>query len=149
MSSSKTTIDHEEIRGWVEERGGNPATVNRTTDEGEAGILRIDYPGFSGEETLHKISWEEFFEKFDEENLAFLYQDETSSGETSRFSKFVDRAAMKKSPGKSSAGSKASSTRKKASGGGAGTRASGGASANKSGARQGPEKRATEKRQAK
>ncbi len=37
------------------------------------------------------ISWDEFFEKFDENNLAFLYQEELASGETSRFFKFVKR----------------------------------------------------------
>ncbi len=30
-----------------------------------------------------------FFEKFDKEDLAFLYQDETSAGKTSRFCKFI------------------------------------------------------------
>jgi hypothetical protein len=53
--------------------------------------LRIDYPGFGGEDTLEQISWEEFFAAFDENKLAFLYQDKLESGETSRFSKLVDR----------------------------------------------------------
>ena len=33
----------------------------------------------------------EFFEKFEESRLAFLYQEKTDSGETSRFFKLVDR----------------------------------------------------------
>ena len=53
--------------------------------------MRIDYPGFSGEETLEQISWEEFFQVFDENKLAFLYQAKLESGETSRFSKLIDR----------------------------------------------------------
>jgi hypothetical protein len=88
---SKTTTDHEEIRRWVEERGGFPATVEGTGGKEDAGLLRIDFPGYSGQQSLRRISWEEFFEKFDEKELAFLYQDETSKGETSRFSKFVRR----------------------------------------------------------
>ncbi|HVR38601.1 MAG TPA: hypothetical protein VMU84_05860 [Thermoanaerobaculia bacterium] len=51
------------------------------------GLLRIDYPGYSGEDTLEEISWEEFFRKFDKEKLAFLYDDDKKS----RFSKFVNR----------------------------------------------------------
>lgn len=43
------------------------------------------------EETLEKISWDEFFQIFDENKLAFLYQDRTEGGDTSRFNKFVSR----------------------------------------------------------
>ena len=88
---SRVTTDHDEIRRWTEERGGWPATVKATEKGGKPGILRIDYSGFSGEDTLDKISWEEFFEAFDENNLAFLYQDEKDS----RFSKLIDRASTK------------------------------------------------------
>lgn len=89
---SHLTIDHDEIRGWVEERGGFPATVKRTVGKGhKPGILRIDYPDFSGAESLERIDWEEFFEKFDKEKLAFLYQDETAGGDCSRFSKLIAR----------------------------------------------------------
>jgi hypothetical protein len=89
-SSSKTTTEHEIIRKWVEERGGRPATVKGTGD-GEPGILRIDYPGRGDDDALQELSWDEFFEKFDSENLAFLYQEQTADGEESRFSKFVSR----------------------------------------------------------
>ena len=74
----------------LEERGGFPASVKGTGDGNDPGLLRIDYPGFSGEEKLQKISWEEFFAKFDSENLAFLYQDEPDS----RFSKLIDRTSV-------------------------------------------------------
>lgn len=88
---SHVTIDHDEIRKWIEERGGRPATVRRTGDKEDPGLLRVDFPGYSGEESLEEISWDEFFEKFDEKNLAFLYQDKSAKGEMSRFSKFVSR----------------------------------------------------------
>jgi hypothetical protein len=86
MSESKTTTDHDEIRQWAEDRGGRPAAI-RT--KGEGGILRIDFG--EPEEEFEAIGWDEFFRIFDENNLAFLYQDETGSGKTSRFNKFVDR----------------------------------------------------------
>lgn len=91
-AKSHRTIDHDEIRRWVEERGGNPATVKRTGDKKEPGILRIDFPGYSGEGSLEPISWDDFFEKFEEAQLAFLYQEETADGNTSRFSKLVRRS---------------------------------------------------------
>ena len=91
MSASKVTTDHEKIRAWCEERGGKPATVRSTHGKSDVGVLRIDFPGGAGEETLEPISWDQFFEKFDEKNLAFLYQDEVASGKTSRFFKLVNR----------------------------------------------------------
>src|SRR5436305_8633187 len=105
MSSSKTTTNHDEIRKWAEARGGKPATVKRTENDGEAGVLRIDFPGYRGAGSLEEISWDEFFAKFDEKNLAFLYQDTTSSGEESRFFKLVSReTAEDKSHGKTTSG---------------------------------------------
>lgn len=92
MSDAKVTNDHHVIRKWVEARGGNPSRVRGTGGKG-SGVLRIDYPGYSGEETLEAIEWDEFFEGFEENNLAFLYQDETQDGELSRFSKLIERGA--------------------------------------------------------
>ena len=88
---SKTTTNHNEIRRWVEERGGQPARVKDTESKNSQGLLRIDYPGFSGEDSLEAISWDEFFEGFDENGLAFLYQEETKDGKQSRFSKLINR----------------------------------------------------------
>jgi hypothetical protein len=92
--SAKATTDHEEIRQWVEARGGGPARVKRTGRGDDPGLLRIDYPGFSGQKTLEKISWDEFFRWFDENELAFLHQDTTAGGKTSRFSKLVRRDSV-------------------------------------------------------
>lgn len=88
---SKTTQDHEEIRRWAEERGGKPSHVKGTGGKHDPGILRIDFPGFSGEGKLEEISWDEFFEKFDEQELAFVYQEKTADGEKSNFNKLVSR----------------------------------------------------------
>jgi hypothetical protein len=90
-AESKTTTNHDEIKKWVESRGGKPATVKGTGDGEEAGVLRIDFPGYSGEDSLEPISWDEFFEKFEESKLKFLYQDKTADGKESRFSKPISR----------------------------------------------------------
>lgn len=91
------TTDHEKIKKWVEERGGKPTTVKTTAKKkDDAGLLRIDFPGYSGTGTLEEISWDEFFKKFEEAKLAFLYQEKTKEGKQSRFSKFVSRKEEKK-----------------------------------------------------
>jgi hypothetical protein len=88
---SKTTNNHNKIRKWAEARGGKPVTVRGTGDKDEPGLLRIDFPGYSGGDRFEEISWEEWFEKFDEKNLSFLYQDKTSDGKQSNFCKLVSR----------------------------------------------------------
>jgi hypothetical protein len=87
---SKKTTDHEQIRRWVEERQGWPATVKGTGGAQAPGVLRIGFTQGS-EGSLEHIAWEAFFEKFEEQRLAFLYQDQTQKGEVSRFFKFVKR----------------------------------------------------------
>lgn len=88
MSEASTTRDHDEIREWIEARGGRPARVKASRN---GGILRVDFG--EPEEELEEISWDEFFKIFDENDLAFLHQDETSGGKTSRFNKFVERGS--------------------------------------------------------
>jgi hypothetical protein len=90
-SESKTTTDHDEIRKGVEDHDGTPASVRGTENGGSAGVLRIDFPGGAGDDRLEPISWDEWFEKFDEEGLAFLYQERKASGEDSTFFKLVSR----------------------------------------------------------
>jgi hypothetical protein len=81
MATASATTDHDEIREWVEQRGGTPARVKGQD------VLRIDFPGFSGEDTLEEIEWEHWFQVFDESNLAFLHD----HGRRSRFNKLVSR----------------------------------------------------------
>jgi hypothetical protein len=90
-AEAKVTTNHDEIRQWVDARGGKPARVKGTNEDGGSGILRIDYPGYTGEERLEPINWDEFFRGFEENKLAFLYQEETKSGDESRFSELIDR----------------------------------------------------------
>ena len=72
----------------MEARGGFPAHVRQTgRKRGDLGVLRIDYPGYSGTDTLERIEWEAWFDAFERNKLAFLYQDKPRS----RFSKLVNR----------------------------------------------------------
>jgi hypothetical protein len=91
MSSATTTTDHDEIRKWVEKRGGHPAVVAETRGKG-GGLLRIDFdePGGDGDERLERIGWDEFFRIFDKNDVAFLRDEEGSS----RFNKFVTKESV-------------------------------------------------------
>lgn len=90
MASATTTTNHDDIRKWIEKRGGHPAMVADTERNGREGrILRVDFddPGGNDDVGLHRISWQEFFKVFDDNDLAFLRQDDGDS----RFNKFVQR----------------------------------------------------------
>lgn len=91
MSEAKVTTDHDEIRKWVEAREGRPARVKGTAGKDEeGGVLRIDFG--KPDPSLEKIDWDQFFDVFDERELAFLHQDETADGDKSYFNKFVHRS---------------------------------------------------------
>jgi len=90
-SESKTTTDHVTIREWAEARDGKPSVVESTANNGKGGgLLRINFPGYA-EDNLKEITWGEFFRIFDENDLQFLYQEQTKDGKESRFFKFVNK----------------------------------------------------------
>lgn len=91
QGESQTTTDHDTIRKWAEQRDGRPAAVRETHSGGDAGILRIEFTGEASSDGLEDIGWDEFFAKFEEKKLAFLYQDRTKDGDVSRFFKLVSR----------------------------------------------------------
>jgi hypothetical protein len=90
-SQTRTTTDHDEIRRWVEEHDGSPAAVRGTERKNSPGVLRFDFPGGAGEDELEHISWDEWFDAFDGNKLALLYQEQKASGEDSTFFKLVNR----------------------------------------------------------
>ncbi len=85
------TVDHGEIRRWVERRGGRPATVGGVSRRRRASSLRIDFPEYRIKAALKPITWDEFFHAFDAAHWGFLYQEETGPGRLSRFYRFVRR----------------------------------------------------------
>lgn len=89
--SSHTTTDHDFIRQWAGQRGAKPACVKGTGKKGDTGMIRLDFPGYSGGDSLQPIDWDEWFDRFDANQLALVYQDKTASGETSNFNKLVRR----------------------------------------------------------
>jgi hypothetical protein len=80
MASAKATTNHETIRRWAEERGGRPARVKWASEDDDSGVLRLDFG--ERDPSLEAISWDEFFETFDESDVAFVYEDETADDES-------------------------------------------------------------------
>lgn len=91
MGTSAITTDHKYIKKWIDKRGGKPAKVKGTGNDHSSGILRVLFPGMGSDQRLEVISWDDFFRNFEENNVAFLYQEKTAAGEESRFFKFVSR----------------------------------------------------------
>lgn len=78
------TANHDVIRRWVEQRGGQPATVPGTEHGDHLGVLRVDFPDYGGKDLRH-VSWDEWFDTFDKRRLNFLYQEQRSDESTSNF----------------------------------------------------------------
>ncbi|MCS7003066.1 MAG: hypothetical protein NZ518_09480, partial [Dehalococcoidia bacterium] len=61
--------DLDEIREWVEHNGGRPARLAKTSTGEDPGLIRIWFPG-QAVGRLEPITWEQFFRKMREKNLA-------------------------------------------------------------------------------
>ncbi len=85
------TIDHDQIRRWVEARGGWPAMVQRAGSPRSAGELRIGFPDSTHDEKVKQISWGEFFQKLDEGHLALEYEERDDGGGLSEFHRIISR----------------------------------------------------------
>ena len=66
MAERFKTKNKEEIKTWVEERGGKPARVMGTEDQ-----LRIKFAEVETEEELEEISWDDFNSAFEKYGLNF------------------------------------------------------------------------------
>jgi hypothetical protein len=85
---SRTLIDHDSIRDWAEHHGATPASVRGTGHARDAGIIRLDFKGDSGAESLLPVDWDEWFRTFDDRQLALVVDDK---GTAPDFNKLVAR----------------------------------------------------------
>lgn len=76
----KYIIDYDEIRAWIEEHGGQPATLKEASENGEesSDMLHIAFGPLTPD--MEEMGWDEFFERFENENLALEYDDEETEG---------------------------------------------------------------------
>lgn len=93
-ASARPLTNHDEIQRWAEERDAHPACVRGTGNRGDIGMIRLDFPGYTGAESLQPISWDEWFEKFDQNDLALMVQEKTARGQKSNFNKLVSRQSV-------------------------------------------------------
>lgn len=87
MIRSKITINHRRIIDWVTRRGGQPAAAH----SGVVGALHLHFPGEHARGRFRAITWGEFFDKFEKQRLALLYQEGSMHGYQSRFCKLISR----------------------------------------------------------
>jgi hypothetical protein len=87
----RTLTDHDEIREWVEDRKASPACVKGTDSKDGGCLLRLDFPGYSGDDSLQAIPWEQWFGVFDQRKLALVVEDRMADGTPSNFNKLVSR----------------------------------------------------------
>jgi len=76
MSTTKKTTDHSEIRRWAESQGAQPALVKDSASHYDPGVLRIRVPGSDLGPRVEPLTWDAFFQKFDEERLALVYPED-------------------------------------------------------------------------
>lgn len=89
MTTNKTT-QHSAIKEWAETRGAKPSVVVKNGIKTE--IIRLAFPDTpSDEDHLEEISWTEWFNLFEENQLQLIYQVEDDSGQAGNFNKLVSR----------------------------------------------------------
>lgn len=89
MLETKTTTDYDEIKAWARRRDAKPAAIMEENDI--VGSLQFIMPDVKTMERVGEISWDEWFEKFEREELAFLYLDASATGDPSNYHQFVKR----------------------------------------------------------
>ncbi|RPI32584.1 MAG: hypothetical protein EHM70_08600 [Chloroflexota bacterium] len=89
FAQGKITTDRNVIKMWVNARGGWPAIIRKFTSAGVEMALSIVFPGSETDETIHRLTWEEFFEKFEQQHLVFIYEDKDNYHQLSLSFAFV------------------------------------------------------------
>jgi hypothetical protein len=80
MEEHKVTTKHEEIKSWAEKHKAVPELIDDIDSTGDIIGIRLEFPGhkddFIMDETKHrKVTWEDWFERFEEMKLAFVYEE--------------------------------------------------------------------------
>jgi len=103
--SARVTTDHGVIRRWAQDRGGRPAAVQPRPGRDHTVSVHINFPGHPAHAVIAQgwsasgasiapLTWEEFFERFERDHLAFLYQERASTGMPSRLFRIVSRQGL-------------------------------------------------------
>ena len=76
INELRRTRDREEVREWIDDYDGKPAHI-----EGSLTELTID---FGDKEDVEDLSWKEFFDIFEKENLVMIHEIENIIGSDGR-----------------------------------------------------------------
>lgn len=93
----KTTTNHKEIQNWAENHEGKSELFDHPGATGDTVGLRISFPGNADTELLSSdsqpkyIPWEKFFDVFEEQKLAFIYEDGEKIRDLSYAYRFIKR----------------------------------------------------------
>ncbi len=93
MAAATITTEHEVIRAWVEERSGFPVRAKGVSMPAR---INLEFPGDYADTELERVSWDEWFEAFEQQELAFLHQEETEDGKLSHFNKLLSRQSVER-----------------------------------------------------
>jgi hypothetical protein len=85
---SLVTHSREVILDWAHKREAMPSTIPGTEHEGHLGVLRFDVPGYGSRQNLEHVTWEQWFDTFDERQLVMIFQEHLRNGRQSNFFHF-------------------------------------------------------------
>jgi len=88
LFEGKVTTNKSTIREWVEARKGWPAVDRKIRDTEVITFLQIGFPE-SERTSFTEIPWDKFFEMFDTQQLAFLYEEQAGNGTLSHSFQFI------------------------------------------------------------
>ena len=75
------TIEHDEIKAWVDGHGGAPAKVRGTgSDMSDPAVLRIDFSGERGNPQLERMEWDAWLEAFTDQKMAAVFAEPDREG---------------------------------------------------------------------
>ncbi len=92
----RTTRDHSEIQSWAQKHGGQPMIIDHPNARGDKVGIRIDFPGESHEVLMSEtrpISWPEFFQIFEDQQLLLSYEDEPTGTDPTEWYHYEKRQA--------------------------------------------------------
>lgn len=95
------TIEHRVVREWAEKRGLVPTTIRGTWGSDLPTPLQLTEPEADADPARIELTWDQFFEIFEDRQLAFTYQDDDVSGVPSQYYKF-ERRGMAQAPARRS-----------------------------------------------
>ena len=69
------TIEHDKIKSWITKHKGKPEVIDDPSANGDMVGIRVEFPqevdNYLKKEEIQETTWEQFFEIFESQQLAF------------------------------------------------------------------------------